>query len=107
MRQATLDIQQRLNPEFRLSFCTGIHTGKPSWNWWAPTSGWITAIGDSINTAKRLQQSAGPGQVLISQEVYTQIAAHVIATPVEPIQAKGKKHPIQVYEVIALKESCT
>lgn len=107
MQQATIAIQQNLTPESHLSFCTGIHTGEAILGLVGTHQRMdYTAIGDSVNIAKRLQQSANPGQVLISQEVYSQIADHVIAVPVAPIHAKGKKHPLLVYELTGLKEVC-
>ena len=62
-----------------------------------------TAIGDSVNTAKRIQENAGPGQILISAEVYAQVADQVEARLVEPIHAKGKSKPVEVYELIAIR----
>jgi adenylate cyclase len=44
-----------------------------------------TAIGDVVNTAKRIQESALPGHILISAEAYDQVAGHVVARPVSPL----------------------
>jgi len=63
-----------------------------------------TAIGDCINTAKRIQESTTPGQILISSQVYQKVRGQVEAKLVEPIQAKGKRELIDVYEVTRLKE---
>ena len=104
MRQMTIAIQEALTPEFHLSFGTGIHTGEAILGLVGTHQRMdYTAIGDSVNIAKRLQQNAGVGQIMISQEVYEQIADQVITEPVSPIQAKGKKKPLQVYEVTRLK----
>jgi class 3 adenylate cyclase len=62
-----------------------------------------TAIGDSVNTAKRIQENAAGGQVLISQAAYLLVKDHVIVVDTLPIQAKGKREPIIVYEVIRMK----
>ena len=62
-----------------------------------------TAIGNSVNTAKRIQENAQEGQILISTEVFQLIADSVIVHPVNPIQAKGIRLPVEVYEVVGLR----
>jgi class 3 adenylate cyclase len=62
-----------------------------------------TAIGDSVNTAKRIQENAGAGQILISAEAYAHVSGLVEVRQVEPIHAKGKRQPVEVYEVLGLK----
>jgi adenylate cyclase len=61
-----------------------------------------TAIGDSVNTAKRIQENSNPGQIVISETVYELVKDQIVARPIEPIIAKGKSHPVKVYEVIDL-----
>jgi adenylate cyclase len=63
----------------------------------------FTAIGDTVNTAQRLETTAQPGQVLIDQNTYLAVADKVIAIPLEPIQVKGKAQPVAVYELKGLK----
>jgi PAS domain S-box-containing protein len=95
------DMQAGLPVEFRLSIGVGIHCGEA-------VLGLVgtqrrleyTAIGDSVNTAKRLQENAGEMQILISDSVYECVSQQVIARPSESILAKGKKQPIKVYEVL-------
>jgi class 3 adenylate cyclase len=62
-----------------------------------------TAIGDSVNTAKRIQENARPGQILISAPVYELVVGKVDARPMEPLTAKGKSLPVIVYNVIGMK----
>ena len=62
-----------------------------------------TAIGDSVNTAKRIQENASGGQILISHAAYMQVKDQIIVEGAIPIQAKGKRDPIIVYEVVGLK----
>jgi class 3 adenylate cyclase len=82
----------------------GIHFGKAVLRL-VGTKGKIeyTAIGDSVNTAKRIQENTTNGQILISAEAYKQVADQVDACPVEPIVAKGKRQPINVYQVLGLR----
>jgi class 3 adenylate cyclase len=62
-----------------------------------------TAIGDSVNIAKRIQENASGGQILISAAAYTQVEQVVIAHPIGELHAKGKSEPIPVYTVAGLR----
>ena len=62
-----------------------------------------TAIGDSVNTAKRLQENARPGQILITDKLYQLVYGQVNVRVVEPLLVKGKRQPLQVYEVLGLR----
>ena len=63
----------------------------------------FTAIGDTVNTAARIEANSKPGQILISQEVYEHVKNYVEVTDIGPIQVKGKAHALQVYQVDELK----
>ena len=58
-----------------------------------------TAIGDTVNTAARLESNAKPGQILISQDVYEQVKERVQVTEVGVIPLKGKSNGVFVYSV--------
>lgn len=104
MRDAIDALHRELPPEFQLGFGAGIHFG-PAVLGLVGTEQRIdyTAIGDSVNTAKRIQENAAKGQILISEDAYKSIKNEIIIRDVAPIQAKGKRHPINVYELIRLK----
>lgn len=59
-----------------------------------------TVVGDSVNTAQRLQSKAQPGQILISVESYEKIKESFNCAPVGQLNLKNKKEPIEVYEVL-------
>ncbi|OQY29772.1 MAG: hypothetical protein B6243_10945 [Anaerolineaceae bacterium 4572_5.2] len=104
IRQTISNLHKKLPQQYHLDFGVGIHTGDA-------VLGVIgtekrieyTAIGDSVNTAKRIQENSAPNQILISAVTYAEISSQVIARPTAPIHAKGKSHPIEVYEVISLR----
>jgi len=62
-----------------------------------------TAIGDTVNTAARLESNAARGQILISKEVYEAVKDRVEASEIGVIPLKGKKEGALVYEVLGLK----
>jgi adenylate cyclase len=61
-----------------------------------------TVIGDSVNLAARLESSAKPGQILISQPTYAAVCDAVDVRPLGPIRVKGKEEEVEVYEVLGL-----
>src|SRR5213082_560122 len=58
-----------------------------------------TVIGDAVNTAKRLCDTAGANEILISEPFYQQLKQPPKVDPLEPIQVKGKSKKIPVYRV--------
>ena len=104
IRASIQKLLHELPPKFHLSFGTGIHLGEAILGLLGTEKRLeYTAIGDSINTAKRIQENTTANQILISETVYEQIADRLKVRQVEPIEAKGKRKPIRVYEVIGLK----
>lgn len=58
-----------------------------------------TAIGDTVNTAARLESNAKRGQILISGEVYEVVKDRVQVTPIGEIPLKGKSNGVFVYQL--------
>lgn len=63
-----------------------------------------TAIGDTVNTAARLESNAKRGQILISSDVYETVKDRIDANEIGVIPLKGKKDGALVYEVQGRKE---
>lgn len=59
-----------------------------------------TAIGDTVNTAARLEENAPRGTVYISESVYEQIKERIKVEPIGEIPLKGKSKGVFVYSVI-------
>jgi adenylate cyclase len=62
-----------------------------------------TAIGDSVNTAKRIQENSAKNQILISREAFERVQKQVNAQPYSPLAVKGKTQKVEVYELLGLK----
>jgi len=61
-----------------------------------------TAIGDTVNTAARLESNAARSQLLISEYVYVRIKDRIQARSVGEIPLKGKSDKLEVYEVLGV-----
>ena len=104
IREAIKKLHKELPKEAHLDFGVGVHYGEA-------VLGWIgtekrleyTAIGDSVNATKRIQENAAKNQILISREAYERVKELVDARPYAPLTVKGKTQPIDVYEVMGLK----
>jgi PAS domain S-box-containing protein len=85
----------------RLRFGIGVHTGDAVvGNIGSPERLDYTAMGDSVNLAKRLQEIADPMQILISDETYQLVRDRVTANELDPIQVKGRTQYTRVYELV-------
>ncbi|MCR5702703.1 MAG: adenylate/guanylate cyclase domain-containing protein [Lachnospiraceae bacterium] len=62
----------------------------------------FTAIGDTVNTAARLEANAKKGQVLISDEVYRRLKDRIKVKEVGELALKGKSKGFMVYEVVSV-----
>lgn len=58
-----------------------------------------TAIGDTVNTAARLESKAGRGQILISRSVYEAVKDRVRVTDVGALPLKGKSNEVYIYQL--------
>jgi PAS domain S-box-containing protein len=63
-----------------------------------------TAIGDPVNLARRLQENASRGQILLSRAAYERVRERVGCRALDPILVKGRETLEQVYEVVRLRE---
>lgn len=63
-----------------------------------------TAIGDTVNTAARLEANAKRGQVLISESVYERVKDRVTVEPIGEIPLKGKSKGVFVYSLTGISE---
>jgi adenylate cyclase len=63
-----------------------------------------TAIGDTVNLARRLQQNAAPGQIVISDETRQKVRDRVQVAPLPAMQVKGRRAFTRAYEVVAIAD---
>ena len=58
-----------------------------------------TAIGDTVNLASRIESTAKPGTVLVSNNTYKRAGRHFKFASFGKIKVKGKEIPVDVYEL--------
>ena len=56
-----------------------------------------TALGDTTNLAARIQQSAEPGSILMTDSTYSLVSGHFITESLGELQVKGKEEPVSTY----------
>ncbi len=64
-----------------------------------------TAIGDTVNTAARLEGKALGGQVVISEMLKKRLEGRILTEPLGEMALKGKAEPLLVYSVLGFAES--
>jgi class 3 adenylate cyclase len=104
LKSAVGKLHSELPPEAHLSFGVGIHYGEA-------VLGWIgtekrleyTAIGDCVNTTKRIQENSAKNQILVSKAAYERVKDWVEAIPISPLKVKGKSETVEVYELVGMK----
>jgi adenylate cyclase len=103
-KRAIEEYLQRVPNEDRLTVGVGINTGEPVvGNVGAEDRMEYTAIGDAVNLARRLQESAKGGQILLSSSTYELVRDRVEVYALDPIQVRGRQALEQVYELLNVR----
>ncbi|MDX9870817.1 MAG: adenylate/guanylate cyclase domain-containing protein [Clostridia bacterium] len=108
MKEGAVPLQKRLQEKFgrNVQFGIGVNTGPAViGNIGASFRMDYTAIGDTVNTAARLESNAQPGQILISEAVYEQVKEKVEAASLGEIKVKGKAQGVPVYQLDGVKDN--
>jgi class 3 adenylate cyclase/tetratricopeptide (TPR) repeat protein len=66
-----------------------------------------TAIGDTTNVAARLQQTAAPGQIVLSEATHRLVAGYCTTQSLGALSLKGKAEPMHAWEVLAVQAART
>jgi PAS domain S-box-containing protein len=103
IQEHVIDLHREFQEEFRLQFGIGIHLGEALLGLVGTQKRLeYTAIGDSVNIAKRLQENALPGQILISQQAIGSLKGEVRLGSLSPMEVAGKTRPLDVFEVLGM-----
>src|SRR5213078_4375461 len=66
-----------------------------------------TAVGDTTNTAARVQQLAEPGRIAVAEATQRLIAPYFETRALGAIPLKGKSQPVAAYELVRAREGVT
>ncbi|MGN0732660.1 MAG: CHASE2 domain-containing protein [Emergencia sp.] len=107
MRDGAGELTEKLHQQFgkKVSFGIGVNCGEAVvGNIGCEFRMDYTAIGDTVNTAARLESRAGAGEILISKEVRDRLQDRIETEQVGEMELKGKSRAIMVYRVLKIKE---
>ena len=105
--RAALEMQARLgalNEELerrygtRIALRIGVNSGEVVAGDASSRETFVT--GDAVNVAARLEQAAGPGEVLLGESTFRLVRGAVRVESVEPLHAKGKSEPVPAYRLL-------
>ncbi|MBI5303267.1 MAG: GAF domain-containing protein [Chloroflexi bacterium] len=100
MQRAVTALHTRLPAALRLQYGIGIHTGDAVvGNVGTQQQMNFTAIGDAVNVAKRLQENAHGGQILLSKQTYTQIGDRARARKLAALRVKGRAAVVEAWRL--------
>jgi class 3 adenylate cyclase/tetratricopeptide (TPR) repeat protein len=78
-----------------LQLRTGVNTGEAV----TAIDDWL-AVGDAVNIAARLEQAAGPGEILLGPGTVGLVRDAVSVEPLEPMALRGKSQPLAVCRLV-------
>ncbi len=96
LAELNTELRRRWDTELRTR--TGVNTGEVVAG--DPSQGESFVIGDAVNVAARLEQSAAAGEVLLGETTYSLVRDAVRAEAVGPLEVKGKSAPLRAYRLL-------
>ncbi len=106
MQQAIATYNSGIAAMQRLSFGVGIHTGQAVVGNIGTTQQMnYTAIGDTVNLAKRLQENARGGEIILSHAAYQIVQKEVAVKTSRPLTVKGRAAAEYVYTLTGLAQA--
>ena len=96
-RLAELNVEFERDHGVRLEMRIGINTGTVVAG--DPAAGQAIVTGDAVNLAKRLEQAAPPGEMLIGKATYPLVKDAIQVGPLQTFPVKGKAEPVLTLRV--------
>jgi class 3 adenylate cyclase len=107
MRDRLASLNEELQRHFgtRISLRIGLNTGEVVAGDSSSRQALVT--GDAVNVAARLEQAAGPDEILLGEVTYRLVRDAVSVAPAQPVQAKGKSEPLRAYRLLGLVDDAS
>lgn len=81
--------------DVRLQMRVGVHTGE------LVVGEGRELVGDTMNTAARLEQAAAPDEVLIGEATRQLVHHQVVLEPISPLTVRGKATPLSAWRLVS------
>ena len=100
MRVALAEVNEELDRTFgvTLEVRTGVNTGEVIAGHRSRRHGFVS--GDAVNVAARLEQAAGPGEILIGAQTLELVRHAVTVEPLAPLELKGKAQRVPAFRLV-------
>jgi class 3 adenylate cyclase/tetratricopeptide (TPR) repeat protein len=107
LRQALSQLNDELERDLavRIGIRVGINTGEVVAG--DGSGGQMLATGDAVNVAKRLEESARTGEILLGEPTRRLVENAVVLEPREDLTLKGKTDPQPAWNVLAVIEGAS
>ncbi len=104
MQRALIELNRDLERDrgVTLTNRTGVNTGEVVAGDAGSRQRLVT--GDAVNVAARLEQAAGPMEVLLGDLTHRLVQGSVTTEPVEPLELKGKSERVPAHRLIAVDQ---
>lgn len=105
MQQGLGALHAVLPPEQRRRYRIGIHVGEAVLSPIGTADYWTyTIVGSTVNYARRLQEAAPPGQIMISRAVFERVRDRVEARALPVFPVRGGIQVVPVYRFLGFRE---
>ena len=107
LRQALAELNEELERDLgvRIGIRVGINTGEVVAG--DGTGGQMLATGDAVNVAKRLEEAARTGEILLGEPTRRLVENAVVLEPRDELTLKGKSDPHFAWNVLAVIEGAS
>ena len=107
LRRALAELNDALERELgvRIGIRVGVNTGEVVAG--DGTGGQMLVTGDPVNVAKRLEEVARTGEILIGDDTRRLVENAVLLEPRDELTVKGKSGPVVAWNVLAVIEGAS
>ena len=103
MREGLAKLNEELERDWgvRIEVRTGVNTGEVVAG--DASGGQRFATGDAVNVAKRFEEAAPPGEILLGETTYRLVRDAVDIEPLDPLELKGKEERTPAYRLLSIE----